>query len=463
MMNLKYIFEKCKISSEDLSEKQLKKLSDIVKKEFFDGYDLTIGYNESDIQDILRYFNMTGEPPLYIPFEGTEKYDISNLAMEIIEAGYNEIEKAEYMKNKWNDKNLGWSIYFNNDFFFFRNEIARAIDSILFGKINGVGIVDTKTKYKDMSLSQIYNIDKDYWRELTDEVYDRFKDEEGYYYSAESGYRSKNRRFFHIDHKKAMSKGGKTEINNLQLLTRWENMKKGDKLDSELRFESILSDIDDWKRTNDLAKFKLKEYYNNDESDINYLNLKSKLYLNKEQYQSALIFANKALKIDSNNSFALRNKGIAYINKGNKPKGIEALEEYILDEKGDFEVMKIIGDYYYSLNQINKALYYYHEAVELKKDNYECNNKVARIYERKRKFDEAIKYYDICIELQSYSDDDLSNKGCVLRKQGNYEEALECFKKAYVINQREVYLESIKGTLKDLGYKIKAVYQDVLK
>lgn len=463
MLSLKYIFEKCKINSNELSDKQLKKLSDTIKKEFFDGYDLTIGYNECDIKDILRYFNMTGEPPLYIPFEGREKYDISNLAKDIIEAGYNELEKAEYMKSKWNDKNLGWSIYFNNDFFFFRNEITRALDNILFGEANGVGEVDSKTKYKDMSLSQIYNIDKDYWRKLTDEVYDSFKDEEGYYYSAESGYRSKNRRFFHIDHKNPMSKGGNTEIDNLQLLTKWENMKKSDKLDSELRFEAVLSYINDWRVSNEFVSVKLKEYYNNDESNLDYLNLKSKLHLNKDQYHAALICANKALKLDPNNSVALRNKGIAYINKGNKLKGIEALEEYILEEKADFEVIKIIGDYYYSLNQINKALYYYHEAVELKKDNHECNNKLARIYERKRKFDEAIKYYDICIELEAYNDDDLNNKGCVLCKQEKYEEALECFKEAYVISQHETYLENIKETLKDLGFKTKDVYQDVLK
>ena len=211
-----------------------------------------------------------------------------------------------------------------------------------------------------------------------------------------------------------MRHGGKTEIDNLQLLTRWENMKKGDKLDSELRFEAILSYINDWRISNEFVNVKLKEYYNNDESNLDYLNLKSKLHLNKDQYHAALICANKALKLDTNNNVALRNKGIAYINKRNKQKGVEALEEYILEAKADFEAMKIIGDYYYSLNQINKALYYYHEAVELKKDNYECNNKLARIYERKRKFDEAIKYYDICIELQAYNDDDLNNKGCIL-------------------------------------------------
>lgn len=52
----------------------------------------------------------------------------------------------------------------------------------------------------------------------------------GYFFSAESGYRSKNRLDFQIDHIQPMSQGGKTTLDNLQLLTRKENGTKGDKL-----------------------------------------------------------------------------------------------------------------------------------------------------------------------------------------------------------------------------------------
>ena len=68
-----------------------------------------------------------------------------------------------------------------------------------------------------------------YWKKLSDRVYEHAKDEDGYYHSAISEIKSKSKLKFQIDHKEPMSKGGKTVLENLQLLTRSENAKKGAK------------------------------------------------------------------------------------------------------------------------------------------------------------------------------------------------------------------------------------------
>jgi ATP-dependent helicase IRC3 len=66
-----------------------------------------------------------------------------------------------------------------------------------------------------------------YWKWLSDQVYQKHQDEEGYYYSAEGDYRSKNKLDFQLDHITAISKGGLTTFENLQLLTRKQNAIKG--------------------------------------------------------------------------------------------------------------------------------------------------------------------------------------------------------------------------------------------
>jgi len=40
----------------------------------------------------------------------------------------------------------------------------------------------------------------EYWKKLKDRVYNKYKDRNGYYYSAKSGFKSKNRLLFQIDH-----------------------------------------------------------------------------------------------------------------------------------------------------------------------------------------------------------------------------------------------------------------------
>jgi hypothetical protein len=57
-------------------------------------------------------------------------------------------------------------------------------------------------------------------------VFDKFTDADGCYYSAQSGYKNRNKLDFQIGYIVPMSQGGKTVLDNLQLLTRAENMKK---------------------------------------------------------------------------------------------------------------------------------------------------------------------------------------------------------------------------------------------
>ncbi|MCD8157721.1 MAG: DEAD/DEAH box helicase family protein [Clostridiales bacterium] len=82
--------------------------------------------------------------------------------------------------------------------------------------------------YTKLDLGEIRKRNYDLWLWLTDEVYRKYY-KGGYYYSALSGFKSKNRNDFEIDHIKPRKEGGLTRLDNLQLLTKEENRRKSDK------------------------------------------------------------------------------------------------------------------------------------------------------------------------------------------------------------------------------------------
>lgn len=83
--------------------------------------------------------------------------------------------------------------------------------------------------YEKLKLHELREQDPIYEKWLRDEVFKKFTDKDGFYFSAESGYKSKNKLDFQVDHIKSIHNGGLTVFENLQLLTRSENAKKGNK------------------------------------------------------------------------------------------------------------------------------------------------------------------------------------------------------------------------------------------
>ena len=76
-------------------------------------------------------------------------------------------------------------------------------------------------------MEKLKQVDPKHHELLRERVYEKFTDEKGFYFCANSGYKSTSKFNFHIDHIKPMHNGGLTILENLQLLTRKENTKKG--------------------------------------------------------------------------------------------------------------------------------------------------------------------------------------------------------------------------------------------
>lgn len=217
---------------ESLDEKELILYSKQIEDEFFSGVEKYPAYSINDIKSLLQYYIVQDEVPQYIELNDRENYDIDRIAHELYEKGLGGKLKTDFLSGIWNDNEIEWQTFFNFDQRIFLNEINIAESRLSFPELyqrnKQLPTEEHEIReFERMSLYEIRNVNPAYEKWLRDQVFEKFKDEEGFYYSAESGYKSKSRLIFQVDHIIPMHNGGLTKLDNLQLLTRGENMVKG--------------------------------------------------------------------------------------------------------------------------------------------------------------------------------------------------------------------------------------------
>lgn len=231
-------FEDMKARLDDITEEQIINCSDECQAEYFSDVERYPAYRIEDIDDLIRFYLLTGQTPVYYEFKDREKYDVGVIAKYIIDQDFGSKSADKYINEKWVAEQGGWQTFFDFTIKDFRAEIDRAKARILHPEDFVVKrekpqeILEDR-RYENMSMAQIREVDPTYEKWLRDRVFEKFTDDNGFYFSAEGNYKSRKRADFEIDHIKPMSAGGKTVFENLQLLTWWANRKKGDKWDDD--------------------------------------------------------------------------------------------------------------------------------------------------------------------------------------------------------------------------------------
>ena len=229
---LPYFFKKHELTNRDnLSETELISLSKEIDNEFFFGCVKYPGYNEQDIKDILQYYAQNEIEPKYIELKDREKYDLTKVSNEIKtkDLRYNDAE--DFKNDLWESNETEWKAFFGYNKKYFLNEIDLAIRKLKYPELYprpSVVPQDEKElrKLEEMSMQEIREINPEYWKRLSDSVYKNHTDQDGFYVSATKAHKSKNKLDFQIDHILSRHRGGLTKLDNLQLLTRKENVKK---------------------------------------------------------------------------------------------------------------------------------------------------------------------------------------------------------------------------------------------
>ena len=231
-------FDNQKDRVEELTEDDIINFSDACEMDYFADVELYPAYQIEDIDDLIKYFLLTGQTPAYYEFKDREKYDVGVIAQHIIDNDFGAKAEDNFITEKWNSEKGGWQTFFDFTLKNFRREILLAKDRIIHpddykSKPEKPQEIFEDRRYEDMSMAEIREVNPAYEKWLRNKVFEKFTDEQGFFYSATGNYKSRNRVDFEIDHIKPRSAGGKTVLDNLQLLTWWSNRKKGDKWDDD--------------------------------------------------------------------------------------------------------------------------------------------------------------------------------------------------------------------------------------
>lgn len=217
----------------DLSD--IEKAANHADETLFNSLDLLMGYEKQDVVDLMQYYKQTQDIPEMIVLSERSNYDIASLAKYIIDNNLTRNSEKEYIDREWNRGDKHWAAFMGiENQKAFRNLIKTEVDRLEHPDDYAKPTIKPITKKEEILIKQLplHEIRKRFpelWVKIREAVFNKFKDNEGYYYSAESGYKSKSRLDFQIDHIIPMSRGGMTVLENLQLLTVTENKIKSDK------------------------------------------------------------------------------------------------------------------------------------------------------------------------------------------------------------------------------------------
>ena len=215
---------------EILTDKELEYLLQIAIDNYFLNHKFLIGYRDRDIENILRYYAQKQIKPEFIPFAEKNKCDIYKVARHIYDNDLGERAKTEYINSLWSAEQSFWQVIFDYNLLYFCKQLDIEIYKIkgLYGNLDlsRPTVIPDEIPLENLSIEQIREKDPEEYRKIVDTVYERATDGWDFITCANSGFKSKTRINFQIDHITPMSKGGLTTLENLQVLSRKAHTEK---------------------------------------------------------------------------------------------------------------------------------------------------------------------------------------------------------------------------------------------
>ena len=153
----------------------------------------------------------------------------------------------------------------------------------------------------------------------------------------------------------------------------------------------------------------------------------------------------KELENESVASFSLAND---YFQNEKYEDAIRICKELEENHEEDKKKLYTLMAYaYYYLGKLDKALNYFHKALEIDEKNGEALGGKASVLQDIHKREEALSFYNKAIENNYALDTMYNNKASLLCEMERYEEALECCNKSLEINCGMAHAYKNKGKI----------------
>ncbi|MBQ8697792.1 MAG: HNH endonuclease, partial [Schwartzia sp.] len=235
MAELPALFRDNADDDEYLDEKELEKLEAECKKRFFN-HEMIPPYDSRDVRHILHYYAQKESAPNFYTFDQVDrnKLDVSAIAKQIWDEEMGPKKKKEYLDRLWDsvDDNL-LQIFFGKKLYFLRMvdiELMKISDPRIYAAESNVRH-DIKS-IEELPLHKIREVNPERWQMLHDGAFAKAKGKYGYV-CAHCGKAFSDRTNLQIDHIIPMNQGGRSVPENLQILCRSCNGKKGDRIEGE--------------------------------------------------------------------------------------------------------------------------------------------------------------------------------------------------------------------------------------
>lgn len=171
----------------------------------------------------------------------------------------------------------------------------------------------------------------------------------------------------------------------------------------------------------------------------------SELYFIVRQYQKAIDYANKALKIDEHLAQAYFLKGSIYRESGDTARAISSLETAV-EQDNKFEDAFFDIGVMYAARKNPIALEYYENVIRINPNNENVKYARAKLLQDLGRTDEAIHEYEMIVDRDKTCANCYYNMGAIyleLKKDNN--KALELFTKAIEANPNYVEAYFARG------------------
>ncbi|MDO4562874.1 MAG: DEAD/DEAH box helicase family protein [Clostridia bacterium] len=232
MQSLPALFRSFDATEEYLSEEQLDEMERQCRNSFFCG-ELVPPYESRDVLNVLKYYAQYETIPQFYTFDEIDrnKLDVAVIAKQIWDEDMGQRKKAEYIDSIWDsgDDNM-LRLFFGRKLYFLRQ---LDIELMKISHSSDLCEDENNVKYgtkalEDLPLYEIGKINPMLEKQLRDQVFENARNENGEYKCACCGKTDRSRVYFQVDHIVPMNRGGKSVVENLQILCRQCNGMKGD-------------------------------------------------------------------------------------------------------------------------------------------------------------------------------------------------------------------------------------------
>lgn len=229
--DLPNLMEHYGIEGETIPEETLDDMTEHCFQSYFDE-NMIPSCNRNDIEHLLKFYAQKAVAPLFVTIDEMErkKLDVSEIAKKIYDEDMRRSEKSAYIQSLWAEEGSLLPVYYTNPYFF-----KKLIDLEL-DKLDGdieIAAAEPQTEAELRNLEQfplqkIIELYPKIGLQLKEDAFAAARNDDGSYVCAGCGEVFPTRLFLQVDHIVPMAKGGLSVPDNLQVLCRTCNQRKGD-------------------------------------------------------------------------------------------------------------------------------------------------------------------------------------------------------------------------------------------